>query len=93
MPSGIYCIGGWIGPQSWSGRFGGKIKLLPLLGIKALFLGHPGYPACSLVTIPTTLLQLPPNTGIIKLRRVIRAEHASLYEIHEICKQNFNHIN
>jgi hypothetical protein len=24
---------------------------------------------------------------------VIRAEHASLYEIHEICKQNFNHIN
>jgi hypothetical protein len=47
----------------------GKIIAVP--GIKPLLLGHPAYAGRTVVTIPTMLLQLPPVTGIINLRRVI----------------------
>jgi hypothetical protein len=43
--------------QSWSENFGEEDKLFALLGIKPPF---PDYPACSLVTILTELLQLCP---------------------------------
>jgi hypothetical protein len=41
--------------QSWSGNFGEEDELLAHPGIKPPF---PDYPACSLVTIVTELLQL-----------------------------------
>jgi hypothetical protein len=43
--------------QSWSGNFEEEDKLLALLGIKPPV---PDYPACSIVTILTKLLQLCP---------------------------------
>ena len=41
--------------QTWSGNFGEEDKILALLGIKPPF---PDYPACSLLTILTELIQL-----------------------------------
>lgn len=42
-PPGIFCIGGWMGPQARSGQFGEE-KILPPpppLGIEPRFLGRP----------------------------------------------------
>jgi hypothetical protein len=43
-PPRTHCIGGWVGPQSRSGRCGEEKNLLPLPGVEPRLLGCPARP-------------------------------------------------